>query len=198
MRQVITLKFLVLALVIAVLGALLIWIYNNGDSGTIETENLRRIDKGALITAIGIDSGWKIENGRTRENIVLTLNDNTVTNIAPRTIGVMTCKELVANKCVLLADMLGPAVIWFAIVDADKTGASTKLTLPGLVDMQDGGDTGVLANGWMFRLATPTVRNCSVTTSHLRDFINRYAGKRSISTFDFKTDEIESVTCVAA
>ena len=97
MRQVITLKFLVLALVIAVLGALLIWIYNNGDSGTIETENLRRIDKGALITAIGIDSGWKIENGRTRENIVLTLNDITVTNIAPRTIGVMTCKELVAN-----------------------------------------------------------------------------------------------------
>ena len=83
-------------------------------------------------------------------------------------------------------------------VDADKTGASTKLTLPGLVDMQDGGDTGVLANGWMFRLATPTIRNCSVTTSHLRDFINRYAGKRSVSTFNFKTDEIESVTCVTS
>ena len=42
------------------------------------------------------------------------------------------------------------------------------------------------------------VENDSVTTSHLRDFINRYAGKRSISTFNFKTDEIESVTCVTS
>ena len=57
MRQVITLKFLVLALVIAVLGALLIWIYSNGDSGTIETENLRRApDPGQNI---GRDAGQR-------------------------------------------------------------------------------------------------------------------------------------------
>ena len=196
MRQVLTLKFLLVALAIALASAALIWIYNSGGSDSVPTKNLRRIDKGALITAVGKDDNWEITNGRTRGDIVLTLNDSTIANITPRTIGMNTCTDLMPNKCVLLADMLGPAVIWFAIVDADKSGAATKLTMSGLVDMQDGGDTGVLSNGWLVPLATPTVRECNVTTTNLRDFINRYAGKRSESVFDLKSDQIVSVQCL--
>ena len=196
MRQVITLKFLAVALAIALAGAFLLWFYASGGSTPLEKGVGRKIDKGALINEISQDEDWVIANGRTRGNIVLTLNDGTVANITPQTIGVNYCKELAANKCVLLADMLGPAVIWFAIVDANRTGAGTTLTLGGLVDMEDGGDTGVLANGWLIPLATPTSRDCNVTTSNLRDFINRYADDKSTSAFDLKTDQIVSVTCV--
>lgn len=195
MRQVITLKFLAVALTIALAGVFLLWFYSAGGSAPIEKGVGRRIDKGALILEVGADADWSISGGRTRGNIVLTLNDDTVANITPQTIGVNYCKALEPNKCVLLADMLGPAVIWFAIVDANKTGAGSALTLGGLVDMEDGGDTGVLANGWLIPLATPTARQCDVTTSNLRDFINRYADDKSTSNFDLKTDQITSVSC---
>lgn len=196
MRQTLTLKFLVVAVLTALAGVFLLWLYSQGGDGATNDSVRRKIDKGALILEVGTDADWKIEGGRTRGDMVLLLNDGTTVNITPRTMGTNQCDELKANKCVLLADMLGPAVVWFAIVDADKSSSGSNLTLPGLVDMEDGGDTGVLENGWMLPLATPTVRYCSVTTSNLRDFINRYSGDLSNANFNLRTDQIESVQCV--
>ena len=101
------------------------------------------------------------------------------------------------NACVLLADMLGEAVVWFAIVPADAANGTQFLTLPGLIDMQANGDEGILRNGWVVKLATPVKRLCEdVDTSHLRDFITQFPDDRSTSLVNLTTDNVVSVACV--
>lgn len=189
-------KMLTIVVVIVVLSSVILFLYGRGGSGTVITAQIRTIDKGALITEIAPETNWAIVDGETVGEVTLTLNDETIANIATTTPGENSCTELVAKKCVLLADMLGPSVVWFAIVNADERNGNTLLTLDGLVDMKDDGNTGVLKNGWLIPLATPVKRTCNVSTTSLRDFINRYPANLSISIFNLSTDEIDTVKCV--
>jgi hypothetical protein len=78
----------------------------------------------------------------------------------------------------------------------DTGDGDTILTMPGLVDIQENGDEGVLRNGWVIRLATPVVRECStLATTSLRDFINRFPDSASDSYVNLLTDEIDKVQC---
>jgi hypothetical protein len=97
---------------------------------------------------------------------------------------------------VLLADMLGPAVIWFAYVPADEKNGKQMLTLPALVDMQAGGDLGVLQNDLVIKLANGVDRTCESETATLREFITKYSSN-SISMLDILADEITEVICVS-
>ena len=125
----------------------------------------------------------------------LTILEGTLTDSYE---GVSACTDFVTpNACVLMADMLGDAVVWFAIVASDATNNQEFLTLPGLVDMQDNGNEGVLRNGWIVKLATPVKRNCETNdTTSLRDFITRFPDAASTSTMNLITDNIVSVKCV--
>jgi hypothetical protein len=95
---------------------------------------------------------------------------------------------------VLLADMLGPAVIWFTYVPADEKNGKQMLTLPALVDMQAGGDLGVLQNDLVIKLANGVDRTCEFETATLREFITKYSSN-SISMLDILADEITEVIC---
>lgn len=164
---------------------------------------LHRIDLVASVSAISVDEGWSMEGGRTHNGIRLSLDDLRTlavpdgTNAA--TYGdVPACTDLVTpHACVLLADMLGQSVVWFALVPADTVSGETQLTLPGITDMQANGDEGVFANGWVIGLATPTKRVCAdVDTSSLRDFITRFPGASARSIVDLTTDRVVRVECV--
>jgi hypothetical protein len=95
----------------------------------------------------------------------------------------------------MVADTLGTGVLWFALVPADSTNGKEMLTLPTLVDMLDAGDLGVLSNGWVVPLATPTVRNCESETSSLRDFINKFPDGTAVSMLNLYEDQITEVIC---
>ena len=162
-----------------------------------------KVDLVANVNTINVDSQWS-ENGSTTSGgaMRLTLDDLRVLTITEGTLVdnyslVPACTDFnTPHACVLLADMLGDAVIWFALVPADKTSGQEFLTLPGLVDMQANGDEGVLANNWVVKLATPVKRECGDTdTSSLRDFITRFPNSASTSTVNLTTDNIVSVTC---
>lgn len=164
---------------------------------------LHRIDLVANVSAISVDQGWSMDGGRTHGGVRLSLDDLRTlvvpdgTNVA--TYGdVPPCTDLVTPRaCVLLADMLGQAVVWFALVPADTVNGTTQLTLPGITDMQENGDEGVFANGWVMKLATPTKRVCAdADTSSLRDFITRFPGTSARSIVDLTTDQIVRVECV--
>jgi hypothetical protein len=107
------------------------------------------------------------------------------------------CTDFVKpNACVLLADMLGDAVVWFALVPSDALAGRELLTLPGLVDMRANGDEGILRNGWVVKLATPVKRECGDSpTSSLRDFITRFPDQLSKSIMNLTTDNVVSVKC---
>ena len=164
---------------------------------------LHRIDLVANVSAISVDEGWSMDGGRTQGGVRLSLDDLRTlvvpdgTNVAAYG-DVPPCTDLATPRaCVLLADMLGQAVVWFALVPADSVNGTTQLTLPGITDMQENGDEGVFANGWVMKLATPTKRVCAdADTSNLRDFITRFPGTSARSIVDLATDQIVRVECV--
>ncbi|NDE20169.1 MAG: hypothetical protein EBZ98_00710 [Actinobacteria bacterium] len=96
----------------------------------------------------------------------------------------------------LLADMLGEGVVWYALVNADSIIART-LVLPTLVDMVDGGDTGVLANGWQVPLANGVIRTCAgePRSTTLRAFIESYSEAGIRTVLDLDRDEVVEVIC---
>ena len=166
-------------------------------------EVLHKIDLVANVNTINVDTAWSQSGSITSGGAMrLTLDDLRVLTISEGTMvdnyaDVTACSDFATpHACVLLADMLGDAVVWFALVPADATSGQEFLTLPGLVDMQNNGDEGILRNNWVVKLATPVKRDCGDTdTSSLRDFITRFPDKASTSTMNLTTDNIVSVTC---
>lgn len=167
------------------------------------TDVLHKIDLVASVNSINTDSGWSQEGGMTSFGAMrLSLDDLRVLTIAEGTLvddydKVPACTDFVTpNACVLLADMLGEAVVWFALVPADAANGLQFLTLPGLIDMQANGDEGILRNGWIVNLATPVKRECDdKDTASLRDFITQFPDELSTSLVNLTTDNIVSVAC---
>ena len=175
------------------------------ETRVIEADSKRfRVDLVASVDAINVDTNWSQSGDRTSGgSIRLSLDDLRVITVPPETMvddydAVTACSDFVTpNACVFFADMLGDAVVWFALVQADTVSGREFLRLPGLVDMQSNGDEGILRNGWILKLATPVKRQCENTdTSSLRDFINRFPDTSSESVLNLITDNVVSVKCL--
>lgn len=167
------------------------------------TDVLHKVDVVASVNSISTDVGWSQDGGVTSSGAMrLSLDDLRVLTVAEGTLvddydAVPACTDFVTpNACVLLADMLGEAVVWFALVPADKANGMQYLTLPGLIDMQANGDEGILRNGWVVKLATPVKRECGdIDTTSLRDFITQFPDQLSTSLVNLTTDNVVTVTC---
>ena len=188
----------------AVLVAVTFLLVTRDSSSDISvTQTLHKIDLVASVDSINVDSAWSQENGVTRGGAMrLSLDDLRVLTVQDGTLtaeygSVPACSDFAKpNACVFLADMLGDAVVWFALVSSDALAGQEFLTLPGLVDMQANGDEGILRNGWVVKLATPVKRECGdVTTSSLRDFITRFPDQLSKTIVNLTTDNVVSVKC---
>ena len=194
----------ILAVLLAVLvAAIVLFAIRDSSSEISVTQTLRKIDLVASVNSINVDSGWSQENGITRSGAMrMSLDDLRVLTVQEGTLAAdygstPTCTDFAKpNACVLLADMLGDAVVWFALVPSDALAGREFLTLPGLVDMQANGDEGILRNGWVVKLATPVKRECGDSvTSSLRDFITRFPDQLSKSIVNLTSDNVVSVKC---
>ncbi len=168
-----------------------------------QTTTFHRIDLVASVQSINIDSGWSQNNGKTQAGMRLLLDDLRTLTILDGTMvdnykSVSACQDFTTpHACVLLADMLGDAVVWFALVSANEKDEQKFLTFPGLVDMQANGDEGIMRNGWVVKLAAPVVRTCTDRdTSSLREFITLFPDYKSTATLDLITDNVVRVDCV--
>lgn len=165
---------------------------------------LRKIDLVASVNSITTDPNWSQDGSRTTGGqIRLALDDLRTLSILESTMvddyaTVPACTDFVTpNACVLLADMLGDAVVWFALVPADTSSGQEFLTLPGLIDMRDNGNEGVLRNGWVVNLTNGVRRECGdIDTTSLRDFIMRFPDTQSTTLVNMITDNVVTVTCV--
>ncbi len=194
----------ILAVLLAVLvTAITLFATRDSSSNISVTQKLHKIDLVASVNSINVDSAWSQENGVTSGGAMrLSLDDLRVLTVQDGTLSaeygsIAACTDFAKpNACVLLADMLGDAVVWFALVPADAIAGQGFLTLPGLVDMQANGDEGILRNGWVVKLATPVKRECGdVSTSSLRDFITRFPDQLSKTVVNLTTDNVVSVKC---
>ena len=188
----------------ALLAGIILTVTRN-DSAVVSVTGVRhKIDLVASVNSITADSTWSQENATTTGGAIqFSLDDlRTFTALEGTLVdsyeGVNACTDFVTpNACVLLADMLGDAIVWFALVAADARNNQEFLTLSGLVDMQANGNEGVLRNGWVVKLATPVKRECETTdTSSLRDFITRFPDAMSTASLNLITDTVVSVKCV--
>ena len=194
---------ILVGLLAAILAAIVVLATRGTSSNISVTQTLHKIDLVAGVNSINVDSAWSQEGNFTTGGAMrVSLDDlRTVTVLS----GTMTddyssfpaCTDFVTpNACVLLADMLGDAVIWFALVPSDEIAGRELLTLPGLVDMQANGGEGILRSGWVVKLATPVKRECGDTaTSSLRDFITRFPDQLSKTIVNLTTDNVVSVKC---
>lgn len=191
--------------VISALFVIVIFLFVTRDSPLefSATQTLRKVDLIASVNSVNVDSGWSQENGVTRGGAMrMSLDDLRVLTVQEGTLAAdddstPACKDFVKpNACVLLADMLGDAIIWFALVSSDALAGREILTLPGLADMQANGGEGILRNGWVLNLATPVKRECGDSvTSSLRDFITRFPDQLSKTIVNLTTDNVVSVKC---
>ena len=157
----------------------------------------RRVSAIASVMSIQSSEAFAIIDGVTVGSALLTLDDGRVVTIARETPGEIDCADRTTPAaCVLLADMLGEGVVWYALVDSDGPTVRT-LVVPTLVDMVDGGDTGVLANDWHVPLANGVVRTCAGAprSSTLRSFIESYSETGIRTVLDLDRDEVVEVIC---
>ena len=167
----------------------------NGGS-TTGSSGSRVIDVVAAVTTTEFGDGWQVSSGKSVGDATLFLDDGRAMRIVNGTPGEVTCETpTIPYSCVFVADTLGSGVLWFALVPSDSNNGKEILTLPALVDMMQGGDLGVLSNGWVVPLATPTVRNCETETTSLRDFINKFPEGNAVSLLNLYTDQISEVVC---
>ena len=168
-----------------------------GDEDVSLQPTERRVEAIASVMAIQSSEAFGVIEGITVGSATLTLDDGRAVNIMRDTPGEVNCADRTTPAaCVLLADLLGDGVVWYALVNADGPAART-LALPTLVDMVDGGDTGVLENGWYVPLTNGVVRTCAGAPRlrTLRAFIDSYSETGITTVLDLDRDEVVEVIC---
>ncbi|TRZ73067.1 MAG: hypothetical protein D4R95_03980 [Actinobacteria bacterium] len=185
------------ATAVVVLG--LFNLVSGGSSTPAALPTTHNVELVAVVASIAPQDGWQVANGVTVGNSTLTLDDGRVVEVLEGTMGEITCTNLIeSSACVLLADMLGAGVVWFALIPVDTNAAASQkmLTLPPLVDMLNGGSLGVLQNDWIIKLGNGVKRTCDSEsdTANLREFITKFS-QNSYTMLDLIKDEVTEVVC---
>lgn len=196
MRQILTRRF-ALAIGIPLVLAVVWWFVaarggRKADTGAVRPHFVSYV---ASVVTVQADPNWAVKDGLTTGSARLALDDGRTLFVAEATMGEIDCTDRVSpNACVLLAEMLGDAPVWFALTPANGNEPTARLDLPPIVDMLNNGDDAVLTNGWVIPLATPTKRVCDTATTSLRDFMNQFGTNMNVS-LNLSTDEIDTVSC---
>jgi hypothetical protein len=179
-----------LALLVVVLRQLI------PDSGPVEEDAAQgkvhhRVDLIVPVAEAVPAAGFTVDiDGRTTADLALVIDAQRTMFIAAGTPGEVTCPAVPTSGCAVAVDLLGEAVLWFALVERE---AGKNLALPATVELLEDGHV-VLANGWEVPHAYKVERRCADDTASLTTFIERF-GDTSTTTFDFEAQEVVQVTC---
>jgi len=121
----------------------------------------------------------------------LTLDADRVVRIVPGTLGEIECDELDGtNRCAVFADMLGDAVVWFAIL---PQAPRATVELPPIIELVDG--RAVFDSGWRIPYAPVIERDCEgEDIPTFSDFLRRF-GPDSVTIVDLETRQVTAVRC---
>jgi len=154
----------------------------------------RRVDFIAIGDSIDRSPDFELTDEGVTEGILdVNFADGRIMRVTAGTPGEITCPNLRgSNRCVVLADLVGEAVIWFALI---PRGPNNTAFLPPIVDLQDGYAT--FENGWEIKYP-PVIerdeRTCGDDITSFRDFLRRY-GPNSVSVIDLETQQVTTVRC---
>lgn len=162
----------------------------------VEVEPMaRKIDIVAPVLLARNSEDFEMDSdNRTTGFVDLTLDDRRVMRIAPGTLGEVACDGLdQINECAVMADLLGDAVVWFAVL---PQAPRRTVELPPILDLDDG--YAVFANGWRIAYAPVIARDCDpeLDIVSFSDFLRRF-GPDSTSIVDLDTQKVTEVRCAA-
>ena len=193
MRQIFSVRFF--AAIGAVVGLLLLLTLVFGPRGGIEelaeAEPVpRRIDLAATVfTALRTDFELG-DDGVTRGSMELVLDAERRVQVAPGTHGEITCDDIGrVGGCVALLDLLGDAVVWFALV---PLGPNDTVELPAIDVLDD--EFAVLVNGWQVRYARVLDRRCPREFASYSEF-RRELGDAFTSIMSIDEQRLVAVVC---
>jgi hypothetical protein len=150
-----------------------------------------RINLMLPVYSVQADPGFAMLDGVTSGEMHMALDATRTMVVKPGTPGEISCSKLAEiNQCVVAADLLGDAVVWFSLIPNPQRA---NLLLPGVTEVRK--DNWVLlSNGWEVARDEVVERNCD--TTGLNDFVHQFGGNLSTSTFSFERQEITKVTCL--
>lgn len=195
MRQLFNWRFAATVASLAVLALLAraILADENSIDAVIEPEIIEReIDLiEPIVSVSGTGGATELPTGVTTGFIELTLDAERVLSIAPGTLGEISCDELdVANRCAVFADMLGNAVVWFAILPQLPRAT---VQLPPIIDLNGG--RAEFDSGWRIPYAPVIERDCpGEDIPTFSDFLRRF-GPDSVTIVDLESRRVTSVRC---
>ena len=195
MRQLFSIRLVAAIGALAVIGLVLnaVLIDDEPLEAVVEPSTVERdIDLIAPIFALDQSVDFGIDQlGVTSGYMDIVLDGERSLRIAPGTLGEITCEELDAiNRCALFADLLGDAVVWFAVLPQTADGT---VELGGIVDLDDG--DAVFEQGWRIPYPPVIERACNDDDiASFSDFLEDY-GPDSITTIDLALGEVSFARC---
>lgn len=152
----------------------------------------RRIDLIEPVFAAERSDDFEIgPDGTTVGFIDLILTGDRIMRVAPGTPGEMSCPLIhLINRCAVFADLLGDAVVWFAVL---PQAPSATVELPPIVELEDG--YAHFENGWQIQYPPVIERDCgNEDIPTFRDFLQRF-GPESVSIVDLEVQQVVTVRC---
>lgn len=194
MRQLFTWRFVAVVAALAGLALLVNAVFVDDDQlvAVLDTEVPdRRIDLIAAVFVAETSEDFAVgPDGLTQGFVDFTLDNRKVLRVAPGTAGQVDCRLSSISGCVVFVDLLGEAVIWFAVV---PRAARNTVELPPIIDLQDG--YALFENGWQISYPPVIDRVCvGEDIVSFSDFLRRF-GPGSTTVVDVETQQVLRVRC---
>ncbi|HEY4333544.1 MAG TPA: hypothetical protein VGM78_13270, partial [Ilumatobacteraceae bacterium] len=151
----------------------------------------RRVDFISLVYSVQPSAGFVIRDGLVNGSADFVIDSQRTMHVVAGTLGEITCSDYTQiGQCVVLAQLLGDAVIWFALV---PVATGLRVNAPPIVAELDNGVVR-LANGWLVQVANTIDRSCKQETDSLSEFLRRF-GPESTTVIDVATQRVIQVKC---
>lgn len=201
MRQIFTIRFLAAAGAVVGLFFLLVTIFATqsaiegavGDDASDTTPPLHRIDFIDQVFSSSNPNFRVTADGVAANATDLVIDGSRSLRIVRDTPGVDLCPRFgVVGACAVVADLLGEAVVWFALV---PMGSGRTVDLPAIDTLEDGVAT--LVNGWQIPFAPVLDRRCNDGEFDSYRQLRERLGDRFIAVYDLDERRLTAVVCRA-
>jgi hypothetical protein len=164
-------------------------VIEGGDGGPAPVE-LHRIDFIEEIQGVTDPRFALSVEGMAANDTDLVIDPSRTLRIVEDTPGVDHCPRFpAAGACAVVADLLGEAVVWFALV---PNGTNRTVDLPAIDTLDDGLAT--LVNGWQLPFAPVLDRRCAEEFTSYREFRDTL-GDDFTSVYDIDERRLTAVEC---
>ncbi len=135
-------------------------------------------------------------NGVTVADTRLVIDASRAVTLHATTPGEVHCDPAVPGACAFVADLLGEAIVWFAIVPMGA--APTVVPLPAIDTWDEGLAT--LVNGWQVRFAPTLDRRCRDASNDDEEFdsyreFREVFGEDFTALFEIPEQRLDAVVC---